>query len=111
MNPADKRLAVEVEDHPLDYAGFEGEIPDGNYGAGKVEIWDKGTYTPVEKYGDVEKALKDGVVEVEMHGRKLKGISTLVHTDLDGKDNNWLLMKKDDQYAIHEHYDAGDLKP
>ena len=97
MNPHDKRLAVMVEDHPLGYAAFEGVIPAGNYGAGTVEIWDKGTYTPAEKTRDVEKAIEDGLVEFTLHGEKLTGMFALVRTHMDGKDKNWLLFKKEEK--------------
>ena len=101
MNPKDKRLAVQVEDHPLGYAGFEGEIPEGNYGAGTVKIWDRGTYTLVEKYRDMAAAMENGVFEFRLHGHKLKGLFTLVRTDMDGNDRNWLLFKNDDEYSLH----------
>lgn len=109
MNPKDKRLAVQVEDHPLDYANFEGTIPEGNYGAGTVEIWDSGTYTYIEKYRSVEEAIEHGILEFKLHGQKLKGLFTLVRTDMDGKEKNWLLMKKEDAYAVHRSYDAADI--
>lgn len=109
MNPKERRLAVQVEDHPLDYAGFEGEIPEGNYGAGTVEIWDSGTYTYSGRFGGMDEALGEGVVEVQLHGRKLKGVFTLVRTSMDGKKNEWLLMKKDDSYAVHYDYEAVDI--
>lgn len=100
MNPGEKRLAVQVEDHPLAYADFEGVIPEGNYGAGTVEIWDRGTYTPVGKPGDVSKDIEDGVLEFTLHGKKLKGLFTLVRTKMDDKDTNWLLIKKKDNYYL-----------
>ena len=107
LNPKDKRLAVQVEDHPLSYARFEGTIPQGEYGAGTVEIWDTGTYTYIdEKYPDMTTALEQGLVEFELHGRKLKGRFTLVRTNMDGKDTDWLLMKKEDEWAVHSAYDA-----
>lgn len=109
MNPAEKRLAVQVEDHPLDYAAFEGVIPDGNYGAGTVEIWDSGTFTYIEKYRGIAEAIEHGILEFRLHGRKLKGLFTLVRTDMDGSARNWLLLKKDDMYAIHTPYDAADI--
>src|SRR3954447_14727553 len=70
LDPADKRLAVEVEDHPIAYATFEGDIPKGQYGGGHVDIWDNGTWEPV---GDFDKGLKKGRLEFNMHGKKLKG--------------------------------------
>ena len=81
-----KRLAVQVEDHPLEYAKFSGEIPEGNYGAGKVEIWDKGTYEL--KFRDSKK------IEVVLDGKKLKGNFVLVKTHFGNKPKkSWLLMK------------------
>lgn len=109
MNPADKRLAVRVEDHPLDYAAFEGVIPEGNYGAGTVEIWDNGTFTYLEKYRDIAAAIDHGILEFRLHGRKLKGLFTLVRTEMDGTRKNWLLVKKEDAYAVHHPYDAGEI--
>ena len=109
MNPKDRRLAVRVEDHPLDYGGFEGVIPEGNYGAGTVEIWDRGTFTPLEKHRDVGRAIEDGLLEFSLHGRKLKGLFSLVRTHMDGKDKNWLLIKHDDAYAVHDEYDAKEI--
>lgn len=81
-----KRLAVEVEDHPLDYANFEGIIPEGNYGAGKVEIWDKGNFELIEKN-------KDTIV-INIKGEKLNGEYCLVRTNFQGKKNNWLFFKR-----------------
>jgi len=91
MNPADKRLAVMVEDHPLEYAGFEGRIPEGNYGAGEVFIWDKGNY---DLRGG---SIGSGKMEVFFNGKKLKGLFVL--TRMSGKDKDWLLIKKTDEYA------------
>ncbi|HVH52160.1 MAG TPA: DNA polymerase ligase N-terminal domain-containing protein, partial [Gaiellaceae bacterium] len=82
-------LAVHVEDHPLDYAAFEGEIPKGEYGAGTVEIWDRGTYELVEEKDD-------GGLTVRLHGERLDGTWTLVPAHLDGDERNWLLMRKRD---------------
>lgn len=97
MDPAVKRLAVEVEDHPLDYASFEGEIAEGEYGAGQVIIWDKGTYENVMARKDppktMEEALHDGHVEIELHGRRLTGTFALIRTRFGGKKQNWLLIK------------------
>jgi bifunctional non-homologous end joining protein LigD len=94
MNPADKRLAVMVDDHDLDYAGFEGTIPEGEYGAGDVAIWDRGTY--VLKAGSI----KMGKLDVLFHGRKLKGIFAL--TKMHGREREWLLIKKNDEFADRE---------
>jgi len=85
----DRRLAVHVEDHPLEYATFEGEIPAGEYGAGTVEIWDAGTYELLEEK-------PDGGLTVRLHGRRLEGVWTLVPAHLDGDEKNWLLLRKRD---------------
>ncbi len=87
-----RRLAVHVEDHPLDYATFEGEIPAGQYGAGTVEIWDRGTYELVEEK-------KDGGLTVRLDGERLRGTWTLVPAKLDGQEENWLLIRKRDEAA------------
>ena len=87
LEPGQRALAVHVEDHPLDYANFEGEIPKGNYGAGTVEIWDRGTYELVEQK-------KDGGLTVRLHGERLEGLWTLVPAKLDGDPKNWLLIRK-----------------
>ena len=92
LEPGTRALAVHVEDHPLDYASFEGEIPKGNYGAGTVEIWDRGTYELVEEK-------KDGGLTVRLHGEKLEGTWTLVPAKLDGDPKNWLLLRKRDETA------------
>src|SRR5947207_15624188 len=87
LETGQRSLAVHVEDHPLDYASFEGEIPKGQYGAGTVEIWDQGSYELVE-----EKT--DGGLTVRLHGQRLEGLWTLVPAKLDGDPKNWLLIKK-----------------
>jgi len=87
--PADKRLAVLVEDHPLEYAKFEGVIPEGEYGAGKVEIWDSGTWEPISNLKDWQ---KEGKLEFTLHGKKLKGDWVLIQIKNNPK--NWLLIKK-----------------
>lgn len=84
----ERHLAVHVEDHPLDYADFEGTIPAGEYGAGTVEIWDRGTYELIEEK-------KDGGLTVRLHGNRLEGLWTLVPAHLDGDPKNWLLLRKD----------------
>lgn len=109
MNPKDRRLAVEVEDHPLSYAQFEGVIPEGNYGAGTVEIWDSGVYAGTDKSLNMATAIEHGLVEFKLHGHKLKGMFTLVRTHMDGKDKNWLLIKKDDVFAVTRVYDAKEI--
>ena len=88
----EKRLAVMVEDHPLEYAKFEGEIPEGHYGAGTVEIWDKGTYRNIKDYS-IGSSITKGQIEVELKGKKLKGPYALVRTRMGGKDKNWLMIK------------------
>src|SRR5690242_14875700 len=90
LEPGVRALAVHVEDHPLDYGGFEGEIPKGQYGAGTVEIWDRGTYDLVEEK-------KDGGLTVRLHGERLEGTWTLIPAHLDGKEQNWLLVRKRDE--------------
>jgi bifunctional non-homologous end joining protein LigD len=112
LNPHDKRLAMMVEDHPYDYKDFEGVIPEGNYGAGIVEIWDSGTYTSLEEQADTkadEKILKAGLeagnLKFVLHGKKLKGEFALVR--LKGDDSNsWLLIKHRDAYATDEDYNS-----
>jgi DNA ligase D-like protein (predicted 3'-phosphoesterase) len=103
-DPRDKRLAVAVEDHPLDYADFEGVIPAGEYGAGRVIVWDAGPYRSLRRDDEGEEipmdaALEEGQVEVWLEGRKLRGGYALVHSRLGGKDENWLLVKMDDEGA------------
>ncbi len=88
MTASERHLAVHVEDHPLSYADFEGEIPAGEYGAGTVEIWDRGTYDVIEEK-------KDGGLTVRLHGDRLEGLWTLVPAHLDGDARNWLLLRKD----------------
>src|SRR5487761_946806 len=79
LNPADKHLAVMVEDHPLDYANFEGVIPAGNYGAGSVIVWDRGDYRVIEPPGgDAAEAVRAGKLDIELHGFKLRGAFTMV---------------------------------
>jgi bifunctional non-homologous end joining protein LigD len=89
LDPGDRRLAVHVEDHPLDYATFEGEIPAGQYGAGTVEIWDHGVYELLEEK-------PDGGLTVRLEGERLLGIWTLVPAHLDGDEKNWLILRKQD---------------
>jgi bifunctional non-homologous end joining protein LigD len=93
LDPAEKRLAVEVEDHPLDYASFEGTIPEGEYGAGSVIVWDRGTYRPQGGTG-FEAMLEKGAIKIEIAGEKLRGGFALVRTRFGGKKTNWLLIKE-----------------
>ena len=101
-NPADKRLAVHVEDHPLDYGSFEGTIPEGEYGGGTVMLWDEGTWEPI---GDPHAALKKGDLKFVLHGKRMKGEWVLVHMkgrdtkSRSGSRENWLLIKHRDKYA------------
>lgn len=112
LNPKDKRLAMMVEDHPISYSTFEGEIPAGNYGAGQVTIWDHGTYEPINENGEVitpedfSHHLEAGSIKFRMHGKLLKGDFALVHIKKDEK--TWLLIKHHDQYATDDEYDSED---
>jgi bifunctional non-homologous end joining protein LigD len=94
LNPADKRLAMAVEDHPLEYAFFEGIIPKGEYGGGTVMVWDHGTYR-TENAETVSAALKKGELKFRLDGTKLKGSWVLVRM----RDRNWLLFKHRDRFA------------
>src|SRR5690606_19290270 len=99
--PGDKRLAVEVEDHPLDYGDFEGTIPKGEYGGGTVVLWDRGRWSPI---GDAKKGLKKGHLEFEIAGEKLGGRWHLVRMAKKPREKrtNWLLIKGDDDFARGE---------
>jgi len=97
LDPKVKRLAMQVEDHPVDYAKFEGVIPEGEYGGGTVMVWDYGTYEP-EDTDDVGKALEKGELKFSLNGQKLKGGWVLVRT----RDRQWLLMKHRDYYTTEE---------
>ncbi len=99
LDPTRKALAMKVEDHPLDYGTFEGNIPKGNYGGGSVMLWDQGTY---EVLGDmpVQQQLERGDFKFELHGVKLKGSFAIVHMKHAGKGNEWLLIKKKDEHAV-----------
>ncbi|RYE00184.1 MAG: DNA ligase D [Sphingobacteriales bacterium] len=106
LDPDDKRLAVMVEDHPFDYRDFEGTIPEGNYGAGTVSIWDKGTYEMLTPGTGKEKSdgIKGASLSFKLNGKKLKGEFALVKMKGKG-DKNWLLIKKEDRY-VQQPYDA-----
>ncbi len=103
LDPAVKRLAVEVEDHPVDYNSFEGTIPEGEYGGGTVMIWDRGTW---EYAGDAtsgvagaRRGLEKGTLEFTLAGKRLKGNWVLIRTRRAGKAQQWLLIKQRDRYA------------
>jgi len=94
LDPKQRRLAMEVEDHPLEYANFEGVIPEGEYGGGTVMLWDEGVWAPMEDV-DPKRTLDSGEIRFLLDGKKLKGSWTLVRTG----DRKWLLMKRKDEYA------------
>lgn len=99
LDPADKRLAVEVEDHPLEYGDFEGSIPDGEYGAGRVIVWDRGTFEAAGEGETFAEMLERGAAKIRFNGEKLRGGFALVRTRWGGKANNWLLIKEKDGHA------------
>jgi bifunctional non-homologous end joining protein LigD len=127
LDPADKRLAMQVEDHPVSYFDFEGTIPEGNYGAGTVMVWDVGTWEPLSsvavqgKYNpgtDAEASamLTKGDLKFRLHGKRLKGDFALVHIRSrrpDSKGTEWLLIKKQDDEVVEgydiEQYDSSVL--
>ncbi|MGH9929428.1 MAG: DNA polymerase ligase N-terminal domain-containing protein [Pyrinomonadaceae bacterium] len=94
LDPTVRRLAMQVEDHPVDYADFEGVIPEGEYGGGTVMVWDYGTYEP-EETDDVSAAIRKGELKFSLNGKKLKGSWVLVRT----RDRQWLLIKHRDYYT------------
>lgn len=105
LDPHDKRLAVEVEDHPLDYGDFEGTIPKGQYGGGTVMLWDRGYWEP-EGSKSPEEALKKGDFKFVLHGKRLHGSFVLVRMRHDrdgGKRTNWLLIKHHDEHAVEDN--------
>jgi bifunctional non-homologous end joining protein LigD len=107
LNPGDKRLAVQVEDHPFEYRTFEGTIPEGNYGAGEVIIWDQGTYEPEGTLSAAEQ-IERGELKFRLHGHKLNGSFVLVKLKHSRGKNEWLLIKHRDEYAdpmwdVEEH--------
>jgi bifunctional non-homologous end joining protein LigD len=100
LDPAVKRLAMKTEDHPIEYSGFEGVIPSGQYGAGTVMLWDRGTWHP--ENADVDGSLQKGEIKFTLQGKKLQGAWVLVRTRGFGKNppgSAWLLIKHRDQYA------------
>jgi bifunctional non-homologous end joining protein LigD len=104
LDPSVRRLAMQVEDHPVDYAKFEGVIPAGEYGGGTVMVWDYGTYKP-EDTDDVSAALRKGELKFSLNGKKLKGSWVLVRT----RDRQWLLIKHKDYYTTGE--DVTEIAP
>jgi len=115
LNPADKRLAMQVEDHPYDYRNFEGVIPAGNYGGGTVIVWDEGTYEPMEAEGlsrkeqekHLLKQLYSGNLKIRMHGKKIKGDYALFQMKGRGE-RSWILVKKNDQFASEKDITEND---
>jgi len=108
MNPKDKRLAIQTEDHPIKYLTFQGNIPKGNYGAGEMQIWDKGIFeSAISK--DISEQVHAGNLKIKFFGKKLKGEFALVKTNRGEKKNQWLLIKKKDQNVTDLNYDAEDL--
>ncbi len=110
LNPADKRLAIETEDHPLDYADFEGVIPEGNYGAGTVMVWDRGSYE-VEGEMPATEQYARGELKFQLHGHKLRGGFALVRMRRAAQENAWLLIKHRDaaadrKWKIDRHNDS-----
>jgi bifunctional non-homologous end joining protein LigD len=114
MVPGEKRLAVLVEDHPIEYGKFYGVIPEGNYGAGTVEVWDKGIYAPESEKGGTEqnllKMLREGDIKFVLNGTYLKGRFALFRLDNPEKPNEWMLVKKNDEYAA-DTFDTESLPP
>ncbi len=108
MNPSDKRLAVMVEDHPLEYGDLEGIIPQGYYGAGPVLIWDSGDF---QSEGDLEAGLEKGRFTVILNGKKLKGLFSLVLMKGRGTGKDWLLIKGKDSFAKEDWIIKEELTP
>src|SRR5580693_9156426 len=107
LNPADKRLAVQTEDHPMDYANFEGTIPEGNYGAGTVMVWDRGEFE-VEGQAGAREQVAHGEIKFQLSGEKLRGSFVLVKLKHSEKGNEWLMIKHKDAavdpaWTIDEH--------
>lgn len=110
MNPNEKRLALLIEDFPLKYARFEGILPENRYGTGKIAVWDSGTWEPSEKFSDTKKAFDEGLIEFRLDGQKLKGGFILVEMEYSTAGNGWLLIKREDSYAVDQPYDAAGIK-
>lgn len=114
MNAGDRRIAICMEDHPLSYALFKGKIPKGNYGAGTVDIWDRGIYeVPYSTRSDsdrmIARQLKSGILKFTLKGRHLKGVFSLVR--MPGVNHKlWLLMKGNDKYAVDYTYSSEEIR-
>jgi bifunctional non-homologous end joining protein LigD len=108
LNPSDKRLAVMVEDHPLEYGDFEGIIPQGQYGAGPVLIWDSGKFQPE---GDPDESLNKGKLTFSLKGKKLRGSFSLVLMRGRGSGKDWLLIKGKDSFAKEDWVIKEELTP
>src|SRR5690242_1793718 len=110
LDPADKRLAMMVEDHPIEYGDFEGIIPEGNYGAGEVIVWDRGVYRVTDPRNDAAGGVRAGKLDIEMFGLKLQGGYAMVRTSgrnpqsrkSANEKQQWLLIKRHDSYASTE---------
>ena len=98
MRPLERRMAARTEDHPLEYIDFEGVIPAGEYGAGDVIVWDRGTWEP-ETLDDPAIAVQTGELKLILHGERLQGRYVLVRTSRDAAKEDWLLIHKDDEHA------------
>ena len=98
LDPGQRHFAAHVEDHPLDYGDFEGNIPAGNYGAGSVMLWDQGTFDLLGDASGAEQIAR-GDLKFRLHGQKLNGDFALVHMKVKGKGNEWLIIKKRDKFA------------
>ena len=108
-------MAVRTEDHPIEYADFEGSIPEGEYGAGTVIVWDRGFYENMSAKGDKElsmsAALQSGHIKVRLFGKKIRGGYSLIQTKMRGEDKNWLLVKENDADAdVHRDPASSDRK-
>ena len=115
LNPQDKRLAMMVEDHPVGYIDFEGRIPEGNYGAGTVIVWDHGTFDPVDQdhqiisEKDALAGIENGEIKFALKGKKLKGEFVLVQLKKAEKGNAWLLIKHKDEFAVDTYNSEDDV--
>lgn len=109
LDPRDRRLAIQVEDHPIDYASFEGHIPEGHYGAGDVIVWDRGVWEPED---EPHKAFEKGKLKFRLQGEKLSGVWNLVRTHMSGNKTQWFLIKShDDAARDHDEYDVLEAAP